>query len=99
MFHDVSVYAQAAETRGVYHYRDVKGRDEIDIVVEAANGDWLAIEVKLGQGSIDSAATQLNRVTAKIERPPTHQIVVTPTGVAHQRKDGVLVVPLTTLGP
>lgn len=99
VFHDVAVYAQANRARGVYHYRDVKGRDEIDIVVEGAKGDWVAIEVKLGQASIDEAAAQLHRVTAKIDRPPAHKVVVTPTGVAHRRADGVLVVPLTTLGP
>ena len=31
--HDLRVYAQAANARGVFHYRDSKGRDEIDAVV------------------------------------------------------------------
>ena len=97
--HDCMVYAQQAKARGVFHYRDVKGRDEIDIVVEGANGDWIAIEVKLGQASVDEAAQQLLRVTAKMERPPVNLVVVTPTGVAHKRADGVLAVPITVLGP
>lgn len=99
VFHDVAIYAQQAGARGVFHYRDVKGRDEIDIVVEGANGEWLAIEAILGAGSVDEAAAQLDRVSSKIHRPPMHQIVVVPVGVAHRREDGVLVVPLTTLGP
>lgn len=99
VMHDFLVYAQHIGARGVYHYRDVKGRDEIDIVVEGRGGEWLAIEVKLGQGAVDAAAQQLLRVTAKMERPPIACVVVVPTGVAHRRSDGVLVIPHTVLGP
>ncbi len=97
--HDLRVFAQAMGARVVFHYRDAKGRDEIDAVVEAQDGAWLAIEVKLGEGAVDAAARNLRRVTAKIERPPLECVVMTPTGAAHRRDDGVLVVPLTVLGP
>lgn len=96
--HDVRVYAQAAGARGVFYYRDTKGRDEIDVVVEGPTGEWLALEVKLGSEAVDAAAQNLVRVTNKMVRPPVANVVVTPTGIAHQRADGVLVVPLTTLG-
>lgn len=97
--HDLRVYAQAAGARGVFHYRDTRGRDEIDAVVEAQDGTWVGIEVKLGQAAIDQAAANLIRVAAKIERPPVALVVVTPTGIAYRRPaDGVLVVPLSVLG-
>lgn len=92
------VYAQKNKARGVFHYRDSKGRDEIDAVVEAADGAWIGLEVKLGQHAIDAAAENLLRVSAKIIRPPEALIVVVPTGLAYQRDDGVFVVPLTVLG-
>ncbi len=97
--HDLRVYAQAADSRGVFHYRDAKARDEIDAVVEASDGRWLAVEVKLGPAQVDAAAANLLRVTAKVSRPPSACVVVTPSGVAHRRPDGVMVVPLTVLGP
>lgn len=97
--HDLRVFAQACGARGVFHYRDEKGRDEIDAVVEANDGSWLAVEVKLGKAAIDTAAANLLRVTAKMVRPPVACVVVVPVGIAHQRADGVYVVPLTTLGP
>ncbi|PID98452.1 MAG: AAA family ATPase [Actinomycetales bacterium] len=97
--HDVNVYAQAAYARGVFHYRDAKGRDEIDVIVEASDGSWIGIEVKLTAQSADQAAKNLLRVAAKIERQPTHLVVMVPTGIAHRRQDGVLVIPLTCLGP
>lgn len=99
VIHDLRVYAQAMGARGVFHYRDTKGRDEIDAVVEAADGRWIAVEAKLGPGQVDAAAANLLRVTAKVAKPPQAQVVIIPTGVAHRRPDGVLVVPLTVLGP
>lgn len=99
VIHDLRIYAQHANARGVFHYRDSKGRDEIDAVVEGEDGGWLAVEVKLGLPAVDAAAANLRRVCAKIVRPPVAMIVVIPTGVAHLRDDGVHVVPLTVLGP
>lgn len=96
--HDLRVYAQKNKARGVFHYRDSKGRDEIDAVVEAADGAWIGLEVKLGQHAIDAAAENLLRVSAKIIRQPEALIVVVPSGLAYQRDDGVFVVPLTVLG-
>ena len=97
--HDLRVYAQAGAARGVFHYRDSKGRDEMDAVVEKDDGRWLAVEVKVGQGSVEAAAQNLLRVTAKVKRPPSATVVIVPVGVAHRRSDGVIVVPLTVLGP
>lgn len=97
--HDLRVYAQSIHARGVFHYRDMKARDEFDAIVEADDGTWLGIEVKLGEASVDAAAANLLRVAAKVVRAPTALIVITPTGIAHRRKDGVFVIPLTVLGP
>jgi predicted AAA+ superfamily ATPase len=97
--HDLRVYAQALGWRGVFHFRDTKGRDEIDVVAETDAGDWIGIEVKLGMNAVDGAARSLLRVSSGIARPPAALVVVTPTGIAHRRDDAVLVVPLTVLGP
>lgn len=97
--HDLRVYAQSIGARGIFHYRDTKGRDEIDAIVEVEDGSWLACEVKLGLSAVDAAAENLLRVTQKMKRPPVARLVIVPHGVAHRRADGVHVVPLTTLGP
>lgn len=97
--HDLRVYAQSIRARGVFHYRDSKGRDEIDVIVEGQNGDWVAFEVKLGTQAVETAAENLIRVASKIERPPKAMVVVVPAGIAHVRRDGVHVVPISTLGP
>lgn len=97
--HDLRVYAQAMGARGVFHYRDSKGRDEIDAVVESDRGDWIGFEVKLGQDAVDAGAANLLRVAPKIECVPAALVVVTAAGVSYRRDDGVLVVPLSVLGP
>jgi hypothetical protein len=76
-----------------------KARDEIDAVVEASDGRWVAVEVKLGASQVDAAAANLLRVVAKVSRPLEACIVVIPSGVAHHHPDGVMVAPLTVLGP
>lgn len=97
--HDLRVLAQNARARGVFHYRDAKGRDEIDAVIEHRDGRWIGVEVKLSHEQVDHAASNLLRVSAQIARPPAALAVVVPTGTVHRRSDGVWVLPLSTLGP
>lgn len=95
--HDLRVYAPH-DARGVFHYRDMKGRDEIDVVIESGDGNWVGFEAKLSAQAVDGAATKLRAVAAKMERPPTALAVVVPTGAAYRREDGVYVLPITALG-
>ncbi len=97
--HDLRVYAQALRSRGVYHLRDVKGRLEIDAIVENADGDWIGCEMKLSHHGVDKAAKQLLHVAAHIESPPAALVVIIPTGPVVQRPDGVWVIPLASLCP
>ncbi|MGP5660366.1 ATP-binding protein [Corynebacterium falsenii] len=96
--HDLRVYSPR-DARGVFHYRDMKGRDEIDVVVEAGDGSWIGFEVKLSADVADDAAAKLLAVAAKMERPATALGIIVPDGPAYRRDDGVYVLPLTTLGP
>lgn len=97
--HDLRVAAQAARMRGVFHLRDAKGRDEIDVVVEARDGRWAGFEVKLSHRAVDDAAAALLRVAAKVERPAAALAVIIPTGPVLRRPDGVWVIPLACLRP
>ena len=44
--HDLRICAQALDARGVFHHRDAKGRDEMDAVVEAADGRWIGAQTR-----------------------------------------------------
>lgn len=60
-------------------------------------------EVKLGRGAIDSAAKNLLKLREKVdseqEGDPVFPAVVTYTGFAYRREDGVFVIPIGCLSP
>jgi len=99
--HDIRLYIEHNGGR-MFHYRDGRGR-EIDAVVEARDGRWGAIEVKLGTGQIDAAAEsllKLNGFFTKEGKPPSFLCVVCGMAVyAYRRPDGVYVVPIKSLCP
>ncbi len=98
---DLRVYAQACDAQ-VLHYRD-NADLEVDAVVEAADGRWAAFEIKLGSGAVDEGADHLTRFARRIDTEkcgaPRTLGVITGTGLAYTRPDGIAVVPIGTLGP
>ena len=98
---DLRVYAQAADAE-VLQYRDNTGL-EIDAIVQAADGRWAAIEIKLGAGRVDDAARTLSKFAARVDtkgfRTPAALAVIVPGGYGYVRHDGVSVIPLAALGP
>jgi len=98
---DLRIYAQALGG-AVRTWRDESGH-EIDAVVTLPGGRWGAFEVKLNPRAADEAAASLLRFAAKVDAskvgPPAVLAVITSTGFAGRRPDGVAVLPLTTLAP
>lgn len=98
---DLRVYAQAFDA-SVLHYRDNTGL-EVDAIVEAQDGSWAAVETKLGQARLEDAATTWRKFADRIDEqragPLTRLAVITGTGYAYERPDGVAVIPIGALGP
>jgi predicted AAA+ superfamily ATPase len=96
---DVRVYAQANDG-DVFHYRDKSGL-ESDLVVRLRNGQWAAIEVKLGNKQIEEAAQNLLKLKARIDETKMGKaaflMIITGGQYAYRRQDGVLVVPIGCL--
>jgi predicted AAA+ superfamily ATPase len=86
----------------VLHYRDSDGH-EVDAIVQLADGRWAGFEVKLGAAQSDRAAASLTRFASLVDTdvcgPPAALVVITGTGYAYRRPDGVYVVPIGALGP
>lgn len=87
----------------VFHFRDTTGL-EADAIVELPDGRWIAVEVKLGGAeAVDSAASSLLRLKRKVEAARVRQlaalVVITAVGYGYTRPDGVMVTPITALGP
>ena len=100
VIHDLRVYAQANDAR-VYHYRD-SSELEVDAIVQKRNGDWCAIEVKLGIGQFDEAAANLLKLVSVLDsrkvKPPKSLAIITGTGISHLRADGISVISIAALG-
>jgi len=100
---DLRVYAQASDAR-VFQYRDNTGL-EVDAIVEAGDGRWIALEIKLASGGepVEEGASSLlkfaGRVDTRKSGEPAALGVIVATGYAYVREDGVAVIPVGTLGP
>ena len=96
---DLRIYAERNEGT-VYNYHDSLGL-EADAIIHLNNGKWGAAEVKLGgEDAVDKAAKNLLKLRDKVdesESAPAFLLVITATGFAHRRPDGVLVVPIGCL--
>ena len=98
---DLRIYAESFGGQ-MYHYQDYKGQ-EVDAVIEWPDGQWCAIEIKLGAGQIDAAAANLLKLRAQIADEPQGKppvvcaVVCGMANAAYKRPDGVFVVPLTAL--
>lgn len=97
--HDLRVLAQPLGG-DVFHARDSAGR-EVDAIVQLPTGQWAAFEVKLGASieTVDRAAASLLSFAANVEGADDPILtIITGTGPAYRRPDGVNVVPIGALG-
>ena len=98
---DLRVYADALDGN-VFKFKQRDGL-ECDAVIHLRNGSYGLIEVKLGGSEIDRAAENLTKLKNRIDttrmKEPSFMMVITATGFAYTRPDGVHVVPIGCLKP
>jgi len=100
---DLRAYADALNG-SVSHYLDRNGL-ECDAVVHLRNGTSGLVEVKLGGESlVDEGAKTLNELSGIIDTSRQSEVafkmIVTASGdFAYQRKDGIIVCPISALKP
>jgi predicted AAA+ superfamily ATPase len=99
--HDLRVYAQPHRGQ-VRFYRDNKGL-EIDAIIEAPDGRWLAAEVKLGHNRVDEGARNLLSLREKLTPSASAAcgalLVIVADSPTYVRADGVVVTSIAALGP
>ena len=93
------IYAQANDGE-IFHFRNKNGL-EADMIVALNDGRWAAVEVKLGNKQIEEAAEHLKQLAQNIDTEkmgqPSFLMVLTGGEFAYQRKDGILVVPISCM--
>lgn len=94
----VRVYAVHSEAR-LGHLRTARGRQEVDLIVERADGGVLPIEVKLARSVSSDDGKHLSWLKQRLGDRVLDQVIITTGPQAYRRADGVAVVPLALLGP
>ena len=97
---DLRVYADTIGAE-VSFYRDAKER-EVDAIVRKNDGSWAGFEIKLGNSRIDEGAKSLLALHSVLDyeriKKPSSLNVITASGFAYRRPDGVNVIPISVLG-
>ena len=99
---DLSIYAQLLNAK-LFHYQDYKS-NEIDAVIELEDGNWCAIEIKLGLNKVEEGSKNLIKVCKDIVdnggKEPIMKCVIYGVGnIAYKNADGVYIIPITALKP
>lgn len=96
---DLKIYTQSYGG-DITFYRDEKNF-EVDAILRTSSGKWGAIEIKLGAGYVDEAASNLlkfkNRVDIEKCGEPSFLVVLTGAEYSYRREDGVYVVSIGSL--
>ena len=67
--HDLRIYANHLDG-ALHHFRDGASGDEVDAILEFADGQYAAIEIKLSSNAIPEALSGLSRFASNVEKSP-----------------------------
>jgi len=94
---DLRIYIESLGGN-LYHYRDNNTGNEVDAIVELSDGEYGAIEIKLGSNEEEDAAKTLKKFYDSAEIKPKFMAVI--CGLCNaitKRPDGIYVLPITSL--
>ena len=96
---DLRIYAESIGAK-LYHYRENDTGVEVDAIVEIADGEYGAIEIKLGANKEEEAAESLKRFYELAEVKPKFMCIICGLyDAVIKRPDGIYVLPITALKP
>lgn len=96
---DLRIYAESIGAK-LYHYRENDTGLEVDVIIEIADGEYGAIEIKLGSNQEEAAAKNLKKFYEMAEVKPKFMCII--CGLYNaiiKRPDGIYVLPITALKP
>ena len=96
---DLRIYSEVIGAK-LYHYRENDTGFEIDSIIEVSDGEYGAIEIKLGSNQEEEAASNLKKFYEMAEIKPKFMCII--CGLYNaivKRPDGIFVLPITALKP
>lgn len=100
VYRDLNIYMNYLDGN-VFHFRDNISGDEVDAILEMPDGEYAAVEVKLGFDRIPEGITSLMKFYNNVKVKPKFMCVISGNVKAAyvDKETGIYVVPLTTLKP
>ena len=96
---DLNIYAKSIGAK-LYHYRENDTGIEVDAIVEISDGEYGAIEIKLGSNKVDEAAESLKRFYNLVQVKPKFMCIICGLfDAVVKRPDGIYIVPISALKP
>lgn len=97
---DLRIYIESLGGN-LYHFRDNVTGLEVDSILEFNNGEYAAIEIKLGYNSIDEAKETLQKFYDNTIKKPKFMCVITAnfSAVVKDPETGIYIFPITALRP
>lgn len=96
---DLKIYAESIGAK-LYHYRENDIGIEVDAIIEIADGEYGAIEIKLGSNKEEEAASSLKKFYEMAEIKPKFMCIICGLyDAVVRRPDGIYVLPITALKP
>ena len=85
----------------LYHFRDNVSGLEVDSILEFENGEYAAVEIKLGINQIDEAKKTLLKFEENMIKKPKFMCIITSNSeaVVKDRETGIYILPITALKP
>ena len=94
---DLRIYIESYNGN-LYHFRDNTTGLEVDSIVEMPDGEYGAIEIKLGTDKIEEAAKNLLKFNEVVKKKPKFLCIISGLNEAIvKRPDGIYVIPITAL--
>lgn len=85
----------------LYHFRDNVTGLEVDSILEFENGEYAAVEIKLGFEEFEEARDNLLKFSSSMKKKPKFMCVICGynENIVKDPKSGVYLVPITALKP
>ncbi len=97
---DLRIYMEYLDGH-FYHFRDNVTGLEVDSILEFANGDYAAVEIKLGYNKVEEAKKELLKFYDNMVTKPKFMCIITAnfSSVVKDSETGIYILPITALRP
>ena len=97
---DLRIYGEYLDAH-LFHFRDNVSGDEVDAILEFADGSYGAFEIKLSHDGIDDAKKSLTKFYKNVSKKPAFMSIIVGyfEAVIQDPETGIYIIPITSLKP